>query len=297
MSGLAIQIRNSRVVAVPEQPIASDFCACDFWCEWEEPVFADPLSLDTWKRDYTSFLSRKITSGDTLEIKLFRYGEEVATITDDTYGTYYAAGDFTVQPLYVGWVADWSLIFADFSGGSYHVEISGTIAGSAYTFTSRKFRLMKWDEGLADQTVKIESYQDGNIMSSEFDFTGLLSGGWYSSIRLTGRFGKRTPVLEVDEFLDTSYRSVQNRTQVRHEYTLSTRYVPMPVLHNLADQELIGNRLFLTDYSLMSSEKYKRIPVLAKSFEEINDENWSTGRGAYSILFDERVQNTIKRNF
>jgi len=297
MSGLAIKVTGARVLSIPETPIASDICACNFVCEWEETVFASPDTSDSWKRDYTDFLARKITAGDTLDIKLFRYGVEVATITDNSYGTYYAAGDFAAQPLYVGWLADWSLIFAAFGGGQYYVTISGTIVGAAYSFTSRKFRLLLWNEEAADLTAKVESYQSGNIISNQFDFTGLLPGGWYSSIRLDARFGKRKPVLEVDEVLGTSYQSIQNRTQVRHEYTLETRYIPMTVLNSLSDKDFIGNKLFITDYSLLNEYKFNRIPVVTKSYEDTVNDGWTTGRGRYTILFDERVQDTIKRNF
>lgn len=297
MSGLAVKIYGSQILSIPENPIESDICACNFACEWEETVFASPDTSDTWKRDYTDFLSRKIVAGDSLDIKLFRYEVEVATITDDTYGTYYAAGDFASQPLYVGWLADWSLIFSAFGGGQYYVTISGTIAGAAYSFTSRKFRLMLWNEEAADSTAKVESYQKGNIISSQFDYTDLLPGGWYSSIRLDARFGKRKPVLEVDEVLGTSYQSIQNRTQVRHEYTLETRYMPMSVLHALSDQNFIGNELFITDYSILSEYKFNRIPVVAKSYEDTTNNGWTTGQGRYIVTFDERVQNTIKRNF
>lgn len=297
MSGLAIQSRNIGVIIPPTDPISADFCACDFWCEWEEKVFADPSSVGVWASDITSFLSRKVTSGDTLEIKLFRYGSEVATITDNTYGTYYAAGDFSAQPLYVGWVADWTLIYNAFSGGQYYVTISGTLAGNAYSFTSRKFRLMLWNEELADGTAKVESYHTGNIISNDFDYTDLIDGGWYSSIRLDARFGKRKPVLEVDEFLNTSYRSVQNRTTVAHEYTLQSRYMPNSLLETLSDDTLLGNDVYLTDYSLINERKYQRTPVVTTSYEEIELNDWTTGEGRYTILFSERVQNTIKRNF
>ena len=295
MSGLAVKILNSSVINVPVDTKASDYCACDFWCEWEEPVFADTLSTNTWKRDYSDFLFRKVTASDTITIELYRYGTLVATITDSTYGTYYST--FTNQPLYVGWVADWSLIFAAFSGGQYQVKMSGTIAGASVSFESRKFRLQQWNEKAANETVKIESYQDGNILSSEFDFTGLIDGGWYSSIRLNGRFGNKTPVLEVDEYLNTSYEMVQNRTQVKHEYTLDTRYVPYSVLTEISDKDLIGNQLYITDYSLMSKTKYDRIPVVATSFDEVVSNDWYNGEGRFVIKFGDRVENTIKRNY
>lgn len=295
MSGLAIQTRGVGVVIPPTDPISANFCACDFWCEWEEQVFADPAGVGVWAGDKTSFLARKLTSGDTLSIKLFREGAEVATISNSTYGTYYSS--FLAQPLYVGWVADWTLIYNAFSGGQYYVTISGTLAGNAYSFTSRKFRVSAWNEELADGTVKVESYQSGDILSSEFDFSGLISGGWYSAIRLDARFGKRTPTLEVDEFLNTSYQSVQNRTQVRHEYTLQTRYLPVSILNSLSDVDLIGNELFLTDYSLMSEDKYKRLPVVAQAYDETEINDWTTGRGRYTVTFTDRKQNNIKRNF
>lgn len=296
MSGLAIKTLGSSIIFAPENPVASDFCPCDFWCEWEEKVFADPAASGyAWRSDMSDFLFKKVTSADTLTITLEKGGILVATITDSTYGTYYSS--FAAQPLYVGWVADWTLIFNAFSGGQYQVKVEGTLAGSSFSWESRKFRLCKWHEEAAHKTVKIESYQSGVIMSSEFDFTGLISGGWYSSIRINGQFGNKAPSLEVDEYLDTSYKSVQNRTKVNYQYSLFTHHIPASILHEFSGKDLIGNEVFITDYSLMSSLKYQRIPVVTDSFEEVTHNDLYNGRDKYSILFTERTPNTIKRNY
>lgn len=294
IGGLAVKTLSKKIISTPPAPAVSSFCGCDYWCEYEEPVFAD-TGNDDFKKDTSSFLVGKVTATDTVEIKLYREGVLVATITDSTYGTYYST--FTAQPLYVGWIADWSAIFTAFSGGQYQVIITCTTGGVDTDMESRKFRLMRFDEYCANGTVKIESYQSGNIVSSDFDFTDLVSGGWSSSIRVLGRFGNKRPTIEVDEFLNTSYQSVQNRTVVNFEYSLDTKYMPINLLVDMASMELIGNELHITDYSLMNPFKYNRIPVVTQAFEEVENQEAVNGESRYVVSFTDRTPNTIKRNY
>ena len=114
MSGLAVKLHNVPVIQPFEVGADDDFCLCDFACEWEQVVFGDS-GTDDHKKDYSSFLTRKLTASDTVEIKIIRNGEEVATITDSSLGEFYPT--FAAQPLYVGFLLDWSLVLNQFGGG------------------------------------------------------------------------------------------------------------------------------------------------------------------------------------
>ncbi|MBV6646366.1 MAG: sigma-54-dependent Fis family transcriptional regulator [Cyclobacteriaceae bacterium] len=155
------------------------FCPCDFRCDFEEKVFADDDN-DGIKNDFSDFLFKKTTASDTILIELIKNDIVVVQISDDTYGLYYDG--FAAQPLYVGWQADWTAVFQTFSGGRYQVRVTTTILGEESVFLSRYFRLNTFDILSADKTVKIESFQSGNLENSEFDFTDLIDGGWRSSI-------------------------------------------------------------------------------------------------------------------
>lgn len=294
MAGLAIQLREISVVSPPAGQAVEEFCRCDFFCEYKEQVFAKDGG-DPHQKDYSSFLAMQISSFDTTTIKLFKNGLEVATISDSSYGSYYAIGDFAAQPLYTGWVADWTLIFLAFSGGIFQVKIEQTIAGSSRVWESRKFRLNAYDIKLANKTVRIETKQTGNILSSDFDYTELLPDGWPQSIRIAGRFGDKTPTLETDRYLDTSYNELQNRDQVRYEYTLELRNCPQSIFNLLSSDQVLANSFIVTDYDVFSDVIYRAVPVVVDSFSEVN--HFSNGNGNYTITCSDKVKNTIKRNF
>ena len=295
MAGTALILGNTS----PINPVAGfdadeigDFCACDFRCEFEENVFANDLGNGI-TNDFTDFPFRKIANSDTVEIKLYRYKVLVATITDDTYGTYYDG--FDNQPNYIGWYADWTKIFNAFSGGLYQVKTTLNILGQESIVESRLFRLNYYDAKLAHQTVKIETVQTGKIVNSEFDYTDLLEGGWKSSIRLKGEFGKMQPEMERDIYLDSSYREVQNRDVVNKKYELKCEIVPTSLFTRVTGGDFLANEIFISSYNLFDDQKYKQYPVTVDSYDSVDYKDY--GFMNFSILFKDRKQDTIKRNF
>ncbi len=293
MAGVVIKfdaapIRPPLGVVAPEDVI---FCPCDFRCDFEELVFADDAN-DGIKNDFTDFLFKKITANDTILIQLIKDNVVLAEINDDTYGTYYDG--FDAQPLYVGWLADWTKIFQGFSGGRYQVRVTTTILGQETVFTSRYFRLNTYDIISANETVKIEARQNGRFENGEFDFTDLVDGGWLTSIRLKGEFGKPKYNLERDLFEDPSYRQVQNRDQVKREYLLKTYIVPETILDRIATQDILANQVFITGYDVLQEKKYEKLPVAPESISDpLYDD---LGRTFFEITFSDRQQNIIKTN-
>lgn len=297
MTRVTVKLDNTAPIKPPTTPaqvVEGDFCACDFRCQFNELVFADNSPDATGiTNDYTDFLFRKVSPSDTITYKLYRYGVEVAEIVDDTYGTFYDG--FTTQPLYIGWLADWTLIFNAFGGGQYQVKVTTNILSVETTFESRYFRLYLWDAELANRTVKIESYQNGNIESSEFDYTDLIDGGWYSSIRLRGIFGQMNATIERDIYQDSSYRTIQNRDNVIREYTLQCEIIPETIYDRIATSDMLGNEIYITSYDLLQEQKYQKFPVVPESY---NDAIYNNNGGLnFSITMGDRQKNIIKRNF
>lgn len=294
MSGVVIKIDSAPLQAPPTQGVLADsviFCPCDFRCDFEELVFADD-SGDGIRNDTTDFLFRKIAASDTILIELIKGGVVVVQIVDDTYGTYYDG--FTNQPLYVGWQADWTAIFNAFSGGRYQVRITTTILGETTEILSRYFRLNTFDELTANRTVKIESFQSGNLQNSDFDFTGLLEGGWPSAIRLPGIFGKMQPTIERDIYQDSSYREVQNRDTVGRDYKLEANLVPESIYNRITTKDLLGNQILITSYNVLQELKYEKFPVVPDNFDEALYDN--LGQTFFKITFSDRQKNIIKSN-
>lgn len=293
MSGVVIKfdaapIRPPLGVVEAENVI---FCPCDFRCDFEELVFADDAN-DGIKNDFSDFLFKKITASDTIVIQLVKDGVILAEINNDDYGTYYDG--FDNQPLYVGWIADWTKIFQAFSGGLYNVRVTTTILGEETIFTSRNFRLNTFDILSADRTVKIETRQTGRFENGEFDFTNLIDGGWLSSIRLKGTFGYMQPNLQADIYQDPSYRVVQNRDQVIREYPLIANALPESIFNRIAVQDVLANEILITAYNALQELKYEKYPVVVDSFSDARYDN--LGRVFFEITCSDRQKNIIKTN-
>ncbi len=292
MSGVVIKLETNPIRYIEKVEEGSlIFCPCDFRCDFEEKVFAD-ASGDGIKNDVTDFFFKKIVASDTVTIELIKDGYSVATIINDDYGTYY--NGFTNYPLYVGWLADWTLIYNAFSGGRYQVKVTQIILGETSTFFSRYFRLNSYDDLSANGTIKIETTQKGSIANSEFNFTNLLPEGWKTSIRLLGEFGKMQPTLERDIYQDTSFREVQNRDQIIRAYTLKANLVPESIQNKLAITDMLANEVFITSYDVLQEKKYTKFPVVPESFEEVRYDG--LGNTHFEIRFSDRQKNIIKSN-
>ena len=152
---------------------------------------------------------------------------------------------------------------------------------------------------MAHGTVRIEGYQTGNVIGLDVDYSALLDelpNGWYSSIRIPARFGDKTPTLETDEYLDTTYRVTQNRNQITNEYTLETKIIPASVSNRITQNQILSNSLLLTSYDLYATDIFRRLEVVPVGITETNHYQ-ETGGANYVITFRDRVENQIKRNF
>ena len=273
-------------------------CGCDFATCFSERVFADVEgSGDFWKADKTDFLFRKQLSSDTVVFELWKKGRLVATITNNTLGDYYAS--FIDTALQAGFVADWTSIFNAFGGGIYTVKIQYTTLGTSYTLESREFHLLPYKPELAHNTVRIESYQTGNIIGSDVDYSLVLSdlpNGWYSSIRLEGRFWANGNSLEVNEYLNSNYQVTQNNNEVINEYSFETRIIPDSVNTRITQDQILANSVLITDYNLYASRIFRRKEVVPTAFSEV-EQFEEKGGTKFIITFGDRKKNIRKRNF
>jgi hypothetical protein len=273
-------------------------CGCDFATCFTERVFADvEASGDFWKADKSDFLFRKQSSSDTVVFELWKKGRLVTALNNNTYGDYYAS--FTDTALQTGFVVDWTTIFAAFGGGIYTVKIQYTTFGTLYTLESREFNLLPYKPELAHNTVRIESYQTGNIIGSDVDYSLVLADlpkGWYSSIRLEGRFWASGNDLVLDQFLNFAYEVTQNNNEVVNEYSFETRIIPDSVNTRITQDQILANSVLITDYNLYASRIFRRKEVVPTAFSEV-EQFEERGGTKFIITFGDRKKNIKKRNF
>lgn len=279
-----------------EPSLVPEFCICDFvQCVYSELVFASQeFSSDFWKNDKNDFLFKRFVGVDTVEMELHLDGNKVADLIDDTYGTYFGGflNGTPEQQLYKGYLLDWNLIQAAFGNGDYQLKATLDIIGSVSNFESRIFRLITFTDELASSTVRIETIQDGNIIGSQFDFTGL---EWYGSFRIPGKFGNPTPIYETDVYVTTQRRRKQIQDKMEREWHLNTRLISYEVAKVFIYNKLMANQILITDYDILGESVWRRVSVKTQEI----DKPLIQGRPEryYNVTFVDEKQKFLKRNF
>ncbi len=291
-SGMATKIQADPIVEPTEQSV-NTFCYCKFECEYVEKVFGDLTSNDYWKNDKNTFMYRKQIAADTVTIKLFKNNVEIATITDNTYGDYEngITGVNPEQLLYVKFTIDWQSVLTLEGGGEYQICTELNILGNTFNKDSQKFRLYQYSDYNANGTVRIETYQDGNIIGSDFDFTGL---NLYNSYRFAGRFFEGAPKLESDRYLTTGYELKQIQDSSIPQYTLKTQKIPRIIINMLTRDSILANEFLVTDYNIKNDDVFRRISVYPEGIDK-QDIGKNT-RAIFEIPFTDKFELIRKRN-
>jgi hypothetical protein len=251
----------------------------DTACEWYEHAFTG---------DKSEFIRAKVRSADTIVYSLEREGTAVATLNNNTYGTYFNL----TSKKYVGFLVDWTKVFNVFGGGYYKIKITKTIFGQVITEYSRMFYLVKYDDRIAHDTVWLEFEQDGNIVGNEIDFTGL---EWYGAMRFSGDFGNNNPEIEVDNYENSTYEIVQNNSRVRNRYEIELRGVPADIWQRVCTEIVLANQFWITAYNRFSRQKWEHFPVIIDSFSNV--EHFADKTISAKIIVKDKIDSYIKRNF
>jgi hypothetical protein len=265
-----------------------------FECEYSEYALADLSDTSAFKNDTSTFLLTKSLDTDTIVFSIWKDGFKISDITDNTYGTYYST--FTQQPLYAAFVVEWRKVLTLEGSGCYKIKANQNILGVQTLFESRNFKLLPYSDFAAQGTVRIETYQNGNIQRSNFDYTNLIDGGWKQSYRFEGFFGFKTPVLNVDSYFDSNYTLEQIQTSNTQEYTLETKILPPNISNALTEDNILADRIVINDYNSNNSNLFRDLEVMPQSFEDTIHANDKKGT-IYRIKFVDKVDDLRKRRF
>ncbi len=294
-SGNAVKVLGTALPEIPADEI-NDVCICDYiQCQYIEKVFASQApNNEYYKNDKNDFLFKRFVASDTVAIELYKDDVKIEDLNTNAFGTYFngfASGN-AEQQLYVGYLLDWELVQATHGNGYYQVKAQLNIIGVASTYESRLFNLLQYGDVEANNTVRIESYQNGNIFGSQFDFTGL---NWYSSLRITGRFGNPSPVLEVENYINTNHEKRQITAKNSREWTLITGLINYEVATKLLYNKLLGNKVLITDYLIKAESIFRRVDVMVTEIDK--PEIKGTPDRSYTMKFVDRQDKFRKRNF
>lgn len=246
-----------------------------------------------YHNDKSSFLYKGF-NGSGVVIKLFKDDEELITLdASANLGTYYPFGTWTYadQDNYVGYIIDWDAVYQAHGIGCYFVRAERTVLGNTENIDSREFSLNIYDDTKADKSVTFRWYQNGNIKSSEFDYTGM---NWEQHLRVEGRLSNWEPTLEKDEIVYSNYETIQVQDEVRNAYSFESHLVDSSTSEALALDMMLANNIYITDFNAYNHRTYVDLNVRQ---EEISIEEIQGGTDAVVTLkFSDKVKNVIKRN-
>lgn len=280
----------TSVATYPEVPPVLDFCYCDYDCDYKATVLAGSNDYETDRTDFLIEIPDLI--GGSFEIYLQNVLTGVETVViDNTYGTYFSLGYVPTNPDKGGYLFNWALVRDALGFGRYKVRIVQNFFGDSIETISNEFRLIPYSVEMANNTVKIETVQNGCIQGG-IDYTGL---NWVSSVRLNGYFYEITPRTEVENFVSTdrSVKRIQETTVLR--YQLDTKLASIETIGPLKNDKLMADSILITDYNVRSFEDLRQIKVVRTDFEGFNTFRDSR-KGVFSITFDEKKQDKIKRS-
>jgi hypothetical protein len=224
-------------------------------------------------------------------MQLYKNNVKIADLNNSTYGDFFDFGDFPTQPKVKGFVIDWLKVFNVFSGGVYQFKADRTIVGVSDTFESRKFRLYKFDIKLANETVRIETMQNGCIVGG-FDYTGM---EWEQMFRIGGKFGFEAPETDQDFYITPDETREQITDRINKTYKLITKDIPKSVKELLIDDGVLANRIFVSDYNIFNTDEYKRLSIFPDTISEPKYHKLSQ-RAFWEITFKDRQRLPRKRN-
>jgi len=278
------------VISIPTPEATPESISCDYiQTPYSETVFAS-VSNDWWKNDKSEFLYKRYVSADSVDIELYKNDVKIEDLNDNDFGTFF--NGFTAQPLYVGYLVDWQLVYATYGSGNYTIKAQTNILGQAIEVVSRNFYLMLYSKEAAHGTVRIESIQNGNIIGSEFDFTDL---EWYQSIRIAGTFGNPRPIYSTDNYIAENRVIEQNQARMTREFDMVIRPIPFEVVEKIIYNKVLANSILMTNYNIFAEKEFMRLPVVLKEVSKREMEN--VQNRMYDLQFTDNKDFYIKRNY
>ena len=288
---MATKFEAGGVTAIPRDRDI-DFCFCDFECEFTELALVN-IGGESWENDKSDFLFALVDESDTAEFKIYKDGELVETIVNDNYGTFTPVGGFADYPTYIGLQLEWANVAQVYGFGTYRIDLDAMILGAPTIFASHDYLVRQYSDEIADRTVKLTTFQNGNIESSRLDFTGL---NWEQNMRLDGRFFAKNPELQKDRYQNSVRRKNQIQDSIPNTYTLVLERLPSSVYNKVVYNYCLANRFLITDYNTWREEDFLNIEVDPEEFEEPTWNN-RTRKRDFTIIFTDRFDNNVKRNF
>lgn len=276
MNGVAVKQDFSIIKNNPIEPTSSIVTSvydndCCFNITFLSETGTPTSELKNDKTSFIWFLDNNFVSAEMTIQKLINGSwTDKATLIDGTFGTFFAYG-YGDKTLYdedrIGYLLDFNKVFNEstYGEGKYRVKCTGTtILSTTIDYLSYEFCLTKYLENIADNTVRLEWYKNGNDgritdISLKNDFNAL---NWYNSIRLPNSyFGleKQTK--------DKTFVKYQNGNEVwlsdniEIEYTLKVMAIEFWLINLISFDFNTNSEMYVTDYNSTNQTVFIKQPI------------------------------------
>ena len=285
--------QEAPVVNLPKVGVQTEFCICDYVCEYVNNVFASLVDSADYKNDKSSFLKGLTADSSILEITLIGPNDETI-ITDDTFGEYFAKGSFTNtdnQVNYVGFIADWNKILSIKGTGEYYFKFKETTFGEDYETQSLKYALYPYNEIQANKTLRFKFIQNG-IIENGLDYRGL---NWEVQIRIKAKLKYLGFTLESDNYLTSQriIRQIQDK-KIRN-FEIETYFIPSEV-GNIIETGVLANNILVSNYDFFAYEPFEDLSMVITENSDFKGNYNTSNLASFIFAANERTQDTIKRN-
>jgi len=268
-------------------------------CDVALKAFAD-LSpgggSDVRTNDKIRGIQAGVVGSDTITFTLEKDCKTVATLDDDTYGTYRALGSIATHPLISDMELEWHKVLHDndLGVGSYRMKTVVSSLGQTNIYYTPTFTVRFYHDDLARRTSKFVWFQNG-FVEGGLDLTGL---NVRQELRVPGIFGYREKGLEITEVkkLDNTLEQIQ--AQRTNEYLFKSELVTAGIDSYLSDDMMIANEVAVYDYNYDINFHQNVIDFKVRPLE-FDDEEYPelSKRGIFVYRFGDRKEDQLKRNW
>ena len=277
---------------------------CCFYLE----VLAETVITDAIKNDKSSFIRfyNNTFSGSSmiLQKKVNCEWSNVATLNNNTYGTYYAFGWYTneLAEKAMGYQLDWQKVLTGLGEGVYRIQTIdvNVLAGNQNQY-SFEYNLREWTADREDTTVKISWNINGFIGHPTNDQRQRHFGtlNWYSEIRLLGNFGRESAETESEYVHYQSGtlgkgKEVWTKNKFFLVFLLELYPVPSYVHRYLLYDLMLGDNIRISDFNQRNPvNNIERYVKVVGGFEP----RWNFGvkDASLELKFEQLYQNNIHK--
>ena len=271
-------------------------------CKYALPALADTKGADEFTNDVFSVYFKFSESNSSTVLKLYKCDEEVKTLNNDDYGTFYPFGFHQNDgKKYIGYKIEWHkiLIDTDLGEGDYYVKAESiTVTGRPAEQQSFVWCLQTYLSRIANNTTRLEWIHNGIIGDWEKDDETYSFDNWYGGLRIPNSIvyneGVEKEVRE-RQFKNGLYQDVKRESVPVWDYSIEQ--APWFLHRYLSVDVTDAEEIRVTDYNFRNPIKNiidKNVKIASSYEPEWN--NYGSSQGAVVFKIQQK-QNRFKKLF